>query len=369
MKESKLQVRWVALLAATVLALYVCWLLVLPFLDVLAWAAMLVIIFYPIHKRIVARLGSPGWGAMVSCLLVIVIIVAPLTLITFAVVREATDVVQKLQANAGDLLDPDSPVTGPALRWIGQYVDIERLRSGPYLAERLQSLSEAIAGRTLGFVGGLVGVVVQIFFIVFTMYYFFRDGDRILDTLLEALPLETIQSREISARTHDVISASVYGVLVIAGIQGALGGLAFWALGLPSPLLWGVVMVLLSLIPMVGAFVVWVPAAIYLALTGDWGKALALTVWGTLVIGTADNFLRPKLVGEKTRLHELLIFFSVLGGLQVFGVLGIVLGPVAVAVTLALLDVLRHADRPPTAILQEPTLAEEQEALRAVPAE
>lgn len=135
-----------------------------------------------------------------------------------------------------------------------------------------------------------------------------------------------------------------HGVLSIAAIQGALGGAAFWVLGLASPLLWGVVMFFMSMIPMAGAFLVWVPAAIYLLVTGHWVKALILTLWGGLVIGTIDNFLRPRLVGQKTRLHELVVLFSVLGGLKVFGVLGLVVGPVVVAITLALIDVLRQAN-------------------------
>jgi predicted PurR-regulated permease PerM len=126
-------------------------------------------------------------------------------------------------------------------------------------------------------------------------------------------------------------------------------------------------MIFFSMIPMAGAFVVWAPAAIYLALTGHVGKAIALTVIGVLIIGSIDNFLRPKLVGEKTRLHELLIFFSVLGGLQVFGVLGLVLGPVVVAITMALLDILRHSDGQLTKTPPDSTLAEEQEDIRTVP--
>jgi predicted PurR-regulated permease PerM len=146
-------------------------------------------------------------------------------------------------------------------------------------------------------------------------------------------------------RTREVIDASVYGVITVAVIQGALGGLAFWALGLPSAIIWGVVMVFLSMVPMLGAFLVWVPAAIYLALTGQYVKAVILVLWGTLVIGMIDNFLRPKLVGGRTRLHELLIFFAVLGGLNVFGVLGVVLGPVVLAITLSLIDVYKAAGR------------------------
>jgi predicted PurR-regulated permease PerM len=345
-----------------------------PFVEVVLWAVVLVIVFFPVHRRIRARVGSPGWSAMLSCLLVIIVILVPLTLLTFAIINELGNFAQMLQPKtdgsggaagaAAGLLDPNSPYIGPAVRWLGQYVDLSRLGSQEFIAERLKGVSGAIAARTLGFVGGAVGFIVEVFFVIFTMYYLFRDGERMRVAAYDMVPLNEESAREIFDRTGEVISASVYGVLVIAVIQGVLGGLAFWALGLPSALLWGVVMIFLSMIPMAGAFIVWVPAAIYLGLTGHWVSALILTVWGALVIGSIDNFLRPKLVGERTRLHELLVFFSVLGGLQVFGVLGLVLGPVIVAITIALLDVLRHADgvtkRPP----EHDTLLEEQAELR-----
>ncbi len=359
-------VRWIALLAATILALYICWKMLKPFVEVLLWAVVLVILFYPVHKRILKRVSNPGWAALISCLIVIITILVPLTLITFAIVRELKGFAQSLQGNVESFLDPQSPVMGRVLGWLGQYVDIEQLRSGEFLATKLQNFGSMVAGRTLGFVGGAVGVVVEVFFVIFTMYYMFRDGERMRAAVRSMLPLEESKSKEILERTREVISASVYGVLVIAAVQGILGGIAFWLLGLPSPLLWGVVMIFLSMIPMAGAFIVWGPAAIYLGLTGHVGKAIALTVIGVLVIGSIDNFLRPKLVGEKTRLHELIIFFSVLGGLQVFGVLGLVLGPVIVAITMALLDILRHADSPATGAGDYSTLAEEQEELRNV---
>jgi len=265
--------------------------------------------------------------------------------VTIAVLNEFSGAMNSLQATIAYLLDPNSPYTGRVLRWVSQYFDIEQVRSGQYLLERLQGVSGQLAGRTLGVIGGVIGAIVQMFFVVFTMYYLFRDGDKILAVLRDALPLERDQATAIMARTRDVIGASVYGVLAIAIVQGFLGGLAFWTLGVPSAIVWGVAMTFLSMIPMLGAFLVWVPAAIYLALTGQPVKAVLLVLWGTLVIGMIDNFLRPKLVGERTKLHELLIFFAVLGGLQVFGVLGIVLGPVVLAITLALVDVFKAADR------------------------
>jgi predicted PurR-regulated permease PerM len=363
------QVRWVGSLAATLVALYLCWTMLQPFVEVLLWAVVLVIVFFPVHRRIRARLRSPGWSALVSCLLVIIAVVVPLTLITFAVVKELTHLAQNLQANSFTLLDPNSPLNGRALNWLGQYVDLDQFSSQEFVAERLKGLGGAIAGRTLGFVGGALGFVVEVFFVIFTMYYLFRDGERLRASLYDVLPLERKKAAEIFGRTSEVISASVYGVLVIATIQGMLGGLAFWALGLPSPLLWGTVMIFLSMIPVAGSFIVWIPAAIYLGATGHWAKAAILAAWGTFAIGTVDNFLRPKLIGEKTRLHELLIFFSVLGGLQVFGVLGLVLGPVIVAITIALLDVLRQADATEKSTSGYSTLIEEQAGIREAPKE
>jgi predicted PurR-regulated permease PerM len=359
MKQRPIQARWIALLVATAIALYLCWLMLQPFVNVLAWAIVLVVIFYPVHRRLLARTGRPATSALLSSLLVIFVILAPLALISFMLFNQLSGVAENLQANISSLLDPNSPVTGPLLRWIGQYVNIEQFRSQEFILERLRGMSGAIAGRTLGFVGGVVGVIVQVFFVIFTMYYLFRDGERITQVLPDVLPLERAQSAVILERTRSVISASLYGVLVIAIIQGALGGIAFWALGLPSPVVWAVVMTFLSMIPMAGSFIVWVPAAIYLAATGHWAKALILAAWGALVIGTVDNFLRPKLVGEKTKLHELFIFFSVLGGLHVFGVVGIVLGPVVLAITLALLDVFRHAERPAEQASSRESLAED----------
>jgi len=344
MTDRNKQIRWWLLLLVTAIALYLCWLMVKPFAGVLAWAAVLVIVFYPVHQRLVRKTRRPALSALISCVLVILTILVPVVLLTIAVLREFSGAMQTVQASLVGFLDPNSPLNLGPLRWISRFVDIEQLRSQEQLVGYLKGMSSSIAGQTLGFLGGAIGIVVQIVFVIFTMYYLFRDGDRILAAVRDALPLDKKQSEAILERTRDVVGASVYGLFSIAIIQGVLGGLAFWALGLPSAIVWCVVMIFLSLIPMLGAFIVWVPAAIYLFATGHYVKGIFLVLWGTLVIGMIDNFLRPKLVGGQTKLHELLIFFAVLGGLQVFGVLGIVLGPVVLAITLALVDVFRAAD-------------------------
>jgi predicted PurR-regulated permease PerM len=348
------------------LALYVCWRMLQPFFNVLLWAIVLTVVFYPMHRRIRQGTGNPSLAAALSTLLVVLLIVLPVTFITIAVVRELTGAAANLQGGVQWLTDPNVPVVGWLLEKARDYVDIDRESARQFVAERMQAWGALLASSTLVVVGGAVGAVVQMALVVFTMFYLFRDGDRLRYAVYEMLPLERVQTHSITVRTRDVIAATLYGVLVISAIQGTLGTFIFWALGLPSPLLWGVVMFFLSMIPMAGSFLVWVPAAAFLALSGSLAKAAVLVVWGILVIGTIDNFLSPRLVGKRARLHELLIFFSVLGGLQVFGVLGIVLGPVVVAITLALIEMVRQAHSPPAETLPEPTVLDEQAAVRDV---
>jgi predicted PurR-regulated permease PerM len=354
--------RGLGLLVIFGIAAWLCWLMLQPFVGVLLWAIVLVVVFYPAHRKLVSWTGSPGSAAALSTLLVIVTILLPVVLVSYAVARELRGAVENFQGGLGHVLE--IPAIQPVLRWLDQYIDIDAWRSGDYVSENLQALSAAIAGPTLLLVGGVVNALVQTLLVVFTMFYFFRDADSLRGAIYDIVPLEYEQSSDIVMRTREVIGATIYGVLAISAIQGTLGFLIFALLGLPSPLLWGVVMFLMSMIPMAGAFVVWVPAALYLLLTGSYIKALLLAAWGVVVIGSIDNFLSPRLVGRRARLHELLIFFSVLGGLRVFGVLGLVLGPVLAAITLALIEVVRQANRPASRTRNEQTVLEAQAEIR-----
>jgi predicted PurR-regulated permease PerM len=354
---------FVALVAVLLAALYVCWLMFQPFFNVLLWAAVLSVVFYPMHRRILQRTGKPTLAAACSTLLVILLILLPVTFITVAVVRELTGAATAFQASDRTLANSLPPGVVWLLDRAGQYVDIDRESARTFIVERMQTWGTALAASTLVVVGGVVGALVQMLLVVFTLFYFFRDGDRIVSAAHDMVPLQRVQLQDIITRTEEVIGATVYGVLAISAIQGVLGTFIFWVLGLPSPLLWGVVMFFLSMIPMAGAFLVWVPAAIYLALTGAYTKAIVLVVWGVVVIGSIDNVLSPRLVGRRASLHELLIFFAVLGGIQLFGVLGLVLGPVMVAMTLALIEMARQAGlHPPpeplaaVVVVEEPNL-------------
>ncbi|HEU4832993.1 MAG TPA: AI-2E family transporter [Pyrinomonadaceae bacterium] len=338
MREQVDQARWIAVLAATAIALYLCWLMLRPFMGVVAWAGVLVIVFYPVHKRLAERTGRRSLSALISCLLVVLVVVLPLTLITAAVIQEFAKVGPHLPTNLSQVLSQQPAILGRVSGWVQNRFGIDLLGFQDFLIQQFQNLSQRLLGASFSLMGNIVSSVVKAFFVIFTMYYLFRDGDKITNKLPDALPFNRKQSEAIILRTHQVVSASVYGVVTIAALQGLLAGLAYWILGIPSPVLWAVLTAFVCMIPVAGSFLVWLPLAIYLMISGSWTRAVLLIIWGGLVISTIDNLLRPKLVGTQTKLHELFIFFSVLGGISVFGLLGIVLGPVVLAITLGLLQ-------------------------------
>ena len=342
MKGQVNEARWIAVLTATAISLYLCWLMLKPFITVLEWAAVLVIVFYPVHKRLAVKIKRRGLSALVSSVLVVVMILAPLTFLTVALANELASTVANLPVEVGHTFDPTTPVLGKLSEWIHDHLAVDIASSQAFIVEQLKAAGTALLGKSVDLMGNIISSIVKIFFVIFTMYYLFRDGDRIVRALPEALPLNKEQSEAIIARTNQVVSASVYGVVTIAALQGVLGGLAFWILGVPNPILWATVLAFICMIPIAGSFFVWLPASIYLLMTGHWGKAIVLALWGLLVISTIDNFLRPKLMRNQTKLHELFVFFSVLGGISVFGLLGIVLGPVILAITLGLLQTFKQ---------------------------
>lgn len=341
MKQQVDQARWIAVLAATALAVYLCWLMMRPFIGVLAWAIVLVIVFYPVHQRLKTRFKHPFWSAFLSCVLVVLLAVLPLTVLTVAVAEELSAALPNLPSQIASVLNPETPVLGRVSEWIQGRFGVDISRSEQFMADQLQRSGQFLLGLTFNLAGNIATGIVKAFFVIFTMYYLFRDGEKIVSKLPAALPLEHQQSEAIISRTREVVSASVYGIVVIAVLQGLLGGLAFWVLGIPSPLLWAVLMTFVCMIPVLGSFLVWLPLSLYLIVNGHLTKAILLIIWGVFVISMIDNLLRPKWMKNQTRLHELLVFFSVLGGISVFGLLGIVLGPVVLAITLGLLHTFR----------------------------
>ncbi len=322
--------------AVTVLLLWLCYRLAQPFLPALAWAVALAVVAHPVHAWFERRFKKPGLAAGLAVALVAVAIVGPMAWVGHQVAAEAARLSQSVQSGEAQKKWEETLQKVPQLQPAQQWAQ-EQLKEGQPLQDSL--------GTVKGFVTGSVGVALQLLVTLFFLFFLFRDRRKALGTVRSMVPLSEGETDEIFKRVGDTIHASIYGTLVVAAVQGALGGLMFWWLGLPAPLLWGMVMALLAVVPVLGAFVIWVPAAIFLAISGHPGKALLLTAWGTVVIGLIDNLLYPFLVGDRLRLHTAVVFVAIVGGLALFGGLGLVLGPVILALTKALVEIWRRRTR------------------------
>ena len=321
--------------AAVVLLAYLTYRLFEPFLVPLCWAGVLVVCFYPMHARFERRWGS-GWAAALGTIIVTLALVLPGLLVTTAFVREAAQAIVNLTTavESGQLA---------RIERVGAWIEINLLG---HPATTLPSLLREIAARTTGSVTEQAAAMLRnaaVFILsfvtmLFAVFFFFRDAPSIVDILRRLLPFEESRRERILTQARDLIFASVVAGLIVAAIQGFLGGAAFAVLGFGEPVFWGVMMGFFSLLPVIGAWIIWAPAAIWLAMTGHVVQAVVLAVFGAAVVGLVDNFLRPILLSGRAELNGLLIFIGLLGGVAVFGFLGLVLGPIILATVATLFD-------------------------------
>jgi predicted PurR-regulated permease PerM len=331
---SRSHIHTLLLMAVTVAGIYFCYLLAQPFLPVFVWALALAVIFTPLHRWLVTKIKHPNLAATITVLAAAVIVLVPATFVAEKIVGEgargAASFKSIVESGSWRRSIEGQPVLAPIGKWIEQQYDIQGM-----LDAASSWLTNAAASFVQGSVLQLVGVVLTFYM----FYYFLRDRRAILASLRSMSPLSEANMNRLIDGVNDTVHATLYGTLAVAVVQGTLGGLMFWWLGLPAPLLWGIVMALLAVVPVLGAFIVWVPAAIFLFLEGSGGKALLLTVWGSVVVGGIDNMLYPVLVGNRLKMHTVLAFVSLVGGLIVFGPSGLILGPVIFTITRLLLEI------------------------------
>lgn len=333
--------KWTIFLGATAGVAYLCLRILSPFLSVITWSAVLAITFYPLHQYLVRKTGRVTLSAFICSALVVVAFLLPLLLLAGLAINQLLALGTSLQETfTGDTGINTATPLGRAYQWLTRMLGFNSAAIVEWIRQHASELTRVAAEYTVAIAAGVTGAVASFIFVMFAMFLLFRDGERMVAGIPDLLPFERARSEALLLRIRDVIYGSVYGVVVIALIQGTLCGAMFSILGIPSAALWGMVTVLTSLLPLVGAAAVWVPGMVYLAVSGHWPQAIILGVWGTLIVSGVDNFLRPRLVGGRVGLSELVIFFALLGGLRVFGILGIVLGPVLFAIAASIVSVL-----------------------------
>jgi predicted PurR-regulated permease PerM len=329
------------------------WIL-LPLFAPILWACVIAMLFEPLHARLLRR--RPGWRtgcALMTLAVVVTVVVLPLALVLASVAREAALVYARVDSGEWNPAQYFRGVFDALPGWVLALLERFGVADFEVLQRRLTLAlaqgSQTIATGALSIGQNTFEVVAGLFIMMYLAFFLIRDGERLAAVVRRAIPLAPAHKRGLLDVFLTVVRAIVKGHLLVAAVQGLLGGLAFWVLGVGAALLWGVMMGLLSLLPIVGAALVWMPVALYFLATGAVLQGLALMAWGLVVVGLADNVLRPMLVGKDTHLPDAVVMITTLGGIAVFGLHGLVLGPVIAALFVAVwqLYASRSRETPP----------------------
>jgi predicted PurR-regulated permease PerM len=320
--------------ALVLLLAYLVYLIVRPFLVPLAWAAVLVIFFYPLQAELKDHYGRTRAAALSTAAVTLVLIV-PALFVMSAFINEAGRAFLALREN----------LASDRLSWISRPFDaVEQLLPDVLVVDVPELVTKAaqeagawLAGRVGDFVQVTAIFLFNLIVAIFAAFFLFRDADRVMRGVRDLLPIHERLRERLIHQTGEVVTAAVVSSFIVAAVQGLLGGVTFWALGITAPVFWGVMMALFCLLPL-GAWVVWLPAAIWLMATGHVGRGIILVAVGAGIVSLVDNFLRPMLLSGRTRLNGLLMFIGLLGGVAAFGLLGIMLGPVIMATAVGLLE-------------------------------
>ena len=331
------------LILVVIVSLAFVWIL-WPFFGAILWGTILAILFAPLYRRLVDFLKQRRTvAALATVTIVLLIVILPLTLIGGLLVQEGLGVYEKFQA--GDL-NPGryfQQVLGVLPAWVNNLIDRFGLTNFGAIQEKLSTGvvqgGQFVAAKALNIGQNTFDFIVNLAIVLYLLFFLLRDGDDLARRIRTAIPLHAHQKRELFNSFTTVIRATVKGNVVVAIVQGALGGLIFWFLGVHAAVLWAVVMAFLSLLPAVGSALVWLPVAIYFLVTGATWQGIVLIAFGVLVIGLVDNVLRPILVGKDTKIPDYVVLISTLGGMAIFGLNGFVIGPVIAAMFIAVWDI------------------------------
>lgn len=328
------------------------WIL-LPLFGIILWAIIIALLFQPLHRRLLVPLRHRRTpAALLTLAIAMVLVMLPLALVAASMVNEAAALYQRLQSGETNPVRSLQVLFDALPGWSRSLLDRFGLLSFDIVQRRvtlaLAQGSQYIAAQALGIGQDTFEFAASVLISLYLAFFMIRDGGIIVHRLRRALPLEPEHKQELIDKFSTVVRATVRGNILVAAIQGALGGLAFWYLGVGAPVLWAVLMAFLSLLPAVGAALVWLPVALYFLAVGAWENALALAAWGVCVIALVDNLLRPMLVGKDTQMPDYVVMLTTLGGIAVFGVNGFVIGPTVAAMFIAVWHLAETTQSPTT---------------------
>lgn len=348
------------LLLMVVVTLAMGWVL-LPYYSALMWGAIVALLFAPMNRWLLRRVRRPTIAALITLLAVLLIVVLPLVFVTGSIAREATLIYEQMQSGEFSVGNWITSVYQALPGWLTDamsrfgFTDLPTIQAR--LTDALRQASQLIASQALSFGQNTLELVISFFIAVYIAFFLIKDGPTLSRHVRRAIPLDESHKRRLLEKFATVIRATVKGNLVVALVQGLLGGLAFWVLDIRGAALWAALMAVLSLLPAVGAGLVWGPVAIWLLASGSTVAGIGLVAYGVLVIGLADNVLRPLLVGKDTKMPDWVVLISTIGGIAILGINGFVIGPVIAAMFIAVWTLFAQESDEVEAPVGDPSLA------------
>ncbi len=331
-------------LAILFVLFYLLYKILSPFLIIIAWAMVLSITFYPLYRAII-RLKAPPWAASLATLIIILtLIMGSFTYIAGSLVNEITFVYSDLEDKGFETLSliQEHPLFAKAYQKINSYKILEGFDLQDSAVTALKKIGAYIAEHLSMIFKNAVVFMMSFIMMCLTVFYFLKDGETIVAFIKKFLPFSDAQKKRLEYRVKEMVVAAIYGGVAAGVAQGILGGIAFLIFGIQSPVFWGIAMAFFSFLPVFGSFLIWGSAGLFLILSGSLLKGIGLLLYGVLVISSIDNVIKSWVIGSRTKLHILIIFFSVIGGIMFFGFVGFILGPLITALCLSLLEIYTY---------------------------
>lgn len=325
---------------------YLLYKIIYPFLNPIAWAIVFAIVFYPMYSTINKILKSKSIASIITILIIIIIILGPFSYIVFLLFREINDFISTLDTNSIKSID-DVLSNSRLFEFINKIqakLGIERMDISSLIIDNLKKIGEEIFLRLSSSLKNIANLVLDFIFMFISLFFFFKDGTDIMNKIKDYLPFTKDDKDRIMFKIKDMIISTVYGGIIVAVVQGLIGGISFYFLGIKSPVLLGSSIFIMSFLPLLGTFSIWGPMVAYLIFKGYLLKGIILMIIGVFGISMVDNILKPIIISGRTKMPTLVIFFSVLGGIKLFGFIGFIIGPLIVILFISLFDIFRHLE-------------------------
>lgn len=337
---------FIILTSLVILLGYLSFLILRPFLTPIAWAIVFSIVFYPLYAFTIKYIKWKSFASLITLIIILLIILGPFSYFSYLLVNELSTLADHLELGRPEALKRvlQNPSIKPIVDKVLSILNTTEEALDKAISDYISRLGRGLVGRITKGMADIITISVNFIFMVFSLFFFLRDGPELFKRVRDYLPFSEEQKDRLGKQIGDIVISTIYGGVAVSIIQGIIAGVAFYFLGIPNPIVWGLATSIASFVPLIGAAGIWVPATLYLFLIGEVVKGIILVIVGVFGISMIDNILKPIIIGSRTKMPILIIFFSVLGGIKLFGLIGLIIGPLVMAIFVSVLEIFRNIE-------------------------